>query len=62
MDHKSFYLASDLNYSLDLFRTYIAYIEKNWNNLPGRPCVVFVITNEICGKIATKIVMTQHLG
>jgi hypothetical protein len=49
MDHKSFYLASDIDYSLDLFRTYVAFIEKNWNNIPGRPTVVFLITKEIYG-------------
>ena len=49
MDHKSFYLASDIDYSLDLFRTYLAFIEKNWNNIPGRPTVVFLITKEIYG-------------
>ena len=47
LDHKSFYLANDLDYSLDLFRTYVAFVERNWNNIPGRPTVVFVITNEI---------------
>lgn len=51
MDHKSFYLASDLDYTLDLFRTYVAFIEKNWNNIPGRPMIVFLITNEIYGQI-----------
>ena len=50
MDHKSFYLASDIEYSLDLFRTFVAFIEKNWNNIPGRPTVVFLITSEIYGK------------
>lgn len=50
MDHKSFYLASDLDYTLDLFRTYVAFIEKNWNNIPGRPMIVFLITNEIYGQ------------
>ena len=47
LDHRSFYLANDLDYSLDLFRTYVAFVERNWNNIPGRPTVVFVITNEI---------------
>ena len=51
MDHKSFYLASDIDYSLDLFRTYVAFIERNWNNIPGRPTIVFLITKEIYGKI-----------
>ena len=37
MDFKNFYLATDIDYSLDLFRTYIAFIEKNWNNITGRP-------------------------
>jgi phosphorylase kinase alpha/beta subunit len=46
-DHKSFYLANDIEYSLDLFRTYVAFIEKNWNNMPGRPTVIFVITKDI---------------
>ena len=36
MDFKNFYLATDIDYSLDLFRTYIAFIEKNWNNITGR--------------------------
>jgi phosphorylase kinase alpha/beta subunit len=49
MDNKSFYMATDLDYSLDLFRTYLSFIEKNWNNLPGRPTVVFVITKDIYG-------------
>ena len=43
-------MASDLDYSLDLFRTYVSFIERNWNNIPGRPTVVFVITKEIYGK------------
>jgi phosphorylase kinase alpha/beta subunit len=47
MDHKSFYLATDLDFSLDLFRTYVSFIERNWNNIPGRPTVVFLITKEI---------------
>ena len=49
MDKKSSYMATDLDYSLDLFRTYLSFIEKNWNNLPGRPTVVFVITKDIYG-------------
>lgn len=49
MDFKNFYLATDLDYSLDLFRTYVAFIEKNWNNITGRPTVVFVVTKEIYG-------------
>ncbi len=52
MDHKSFYLASDLDYSLDLFRTYIEFIDKNWSNIPGRPLIVFLITNEMYGKLS----------
>lgn len=59
MDHKSFYLASDIDYSLDLFRTYVAFIERNWNNIPGRPTVVFVISKEIYGK--TKFIKTQNI-
>lgn len=37
MDFKNFYLATDIDYSLDLFRTYISFIEKNWLNITGRP-------------------------
>ncbi len=55
MDIKSFYLASDIEYSLDLFRTYVAFIEKNWNNLPGRPTVVFLITQSIYGTLPLSI-------
>ncbi|CAF0780748.1 unnamed protein product [Brachionus calyciflorus] len=47
MDHKSFYMASDIDFTLDSFRTYVSFIERNWNNIPGRPTVVFVITKEI---------------
>lgn len=62
MDHKAFYLASDLDYSLDLFRTYIAFIGKNWNNIPGRPIIVFLITNEIYGKLNLYIISRRsHL-
>lgn len=50
MDHKSFYLASDIDFTLDSFRTYLSFIERNWNNIPGRPTVVFVVTKEIYGK------------
>lgn len=49
MDHKSFYLASDIDFTLDSFRTYLSFIERNWNNIPGRPTVVFVVTKEIYG-------------
>lgn len=58
MDRKSFYLASDIDYTLDLFRTYLAFIEKNWNNIPGRPTVCFVITKEIYGKWSN--ILTIH--
>lgn len=47
MDNKSFYLATDLEYSLDLFRTFLQVIEKNWVGISGRPTVVFVITKDI---------------
>lgn len=47
MDVKNFYLATDIEYFLDLFRTYIAFIERNWNNITGRPTVVFVVTKGI---------------
>lgn len=51
MDHKSFYLASDIDFTLDSFRTYLSFIERNWNNIPGRPTVVFVVTKEIYGNL-----------
>ncbi len=49
MDRKSFYLANDIDFALDSFRTYISFVEKSWKvtNIPGRPTVVFLITNEI---------------
>jgi len=50
MDYKSFYLASDIDYSLDLFRAYVSFIERNWNNIPGRPTIIFLITKELFGK------------
>lgn len=47
MDTRLYYLAADIDFVLDLFRTYIAFISRNWNNIPGRPIVVFLITQEI---------------
>jgi hypothetical protein len=54
MDHKTFYLASDIEYTLDCFRTYVAFIERHWNNIPGRPTVVFLITKEIYRNLIVK--------
>ncbi|CAF0777069.1 unnamed protein product [Didymodactylos carnosus] len=43
MDQRAFYLASDLDYILDHFRTYLAFINKHWNNITGRPVVATVL-------------------
>lgn len=53
MDFKNFYLATDIEYALDLFRTYVAFIEKNWNNITGRPTGNF--DNKMLIKINIKL-------
>ncbi|CAF3039481.1 unnamed protein product [Rotaria socialis] len=47
MDQHTFYLASDIDYIIDRFRTYIAFLNRNWNNITGRPVVVFVLRSDI---------------
>jgi hypothetical protein len=47
MDQMSFYLASDIDYILDRFRTYISFLNKNWNNITGRPVVVVVLRSDL---------------
>ncbi|CAF0915912.1 unnamed protein product [Adineta steineri] len=47
MDQNTFYLASDIDYILDRFRTYISFLNKNWNNITGRPVVVIVLRSDI---------------
>lgn len=61
MDSKTNYLASDIEYTLDLFRTYIAFIEKNWNNIPGRPTVVFLITKDLYRKLEKKTKFYRYI-
>ena len=43
----SFYLASDLDYIIDRFRNYISFLNKNWNNITGRPVVVIVLRGDL---------------
>ncbi|CAF5146867.1 unnamed protein product, partial [Rotaria magnacalcarata] len=47
MDQHTFYLASDIDYIIDRFRTYIAFLNRNWNNITGRPVVVFVLRSDL---------------
>ena len=47
MDQHTFYLASDMDYILDRFRTYISFLNKNWNNITGRPVVVVVLRSDL---------------
>lgn len=47
MDQLSFYLASDLDYIIDRFRNYISFLNKNWNNITGRPVVVIVLRGDL---------------
>lgn len=47
MDQQSFYLASDIDYIIDRLRTYISFLNKNWNNITGRPVVVVILRSDI---------------
>jgi phosphorylase kinase alpha/beta subunit len=47
MDQHTFYLASDIDYIIDRFRTYISFLNKNWNNITGRPVVVVVLRSDL---------------
>ena len=47
MDQHTFYLASDIDYILDRFRTYLSFLNKNWNNITGRPVVVIVVRSDL---------------
>ena len=47
MDQHTFYLASDIDYIIDRFRTYISFLNKNWNNITGRPVVVLVLRADL---------------
>jgi hypothetical protein len=47
MDQLTFYLASDIDYIIDRFRTYISFLNKNWNNITGRPVVVLVLRSDL---------------
>jgi hypothetical protein len=47
MDQHTFYLASDIDYIIDRFRTYLSFLNKNWNNITGRPVVVVVLRADI---------------
>lgn len=43
----TYYLASDIDYIIDRFRTYISFLNKNWNNITGRPVVVVVLRSDL---------------
>ena len=47
MDQQTYYLASDVDYIIDRFRTYISFLNKNWNNITGRPVVVIVLREDL---------------
>lgn len=47
MDQHTFYLASDMDYIIDRFRTYLSFLNKNWNNITGRPVVVVVLRSDL---------------
>ena len=49
MDQRTFYLASDIDYILDRFRTHISFLNKNWNNITGRPVVVLILGSDLFG-------------
>ncbi|CAF2853682.1 unnamed protein product [Rotaria sp. Silwood2] len=47
MDQNTFYLASDIDYIIDRFRTYISFLNRSWNNITGRPVVVFILRSDL---------------
>lgn len=42
-DRHRYYIASDNNLMIDLFKNEINFLKSSWQNLLGRPTVVIVI-------------------
>ena len=47
MDQQTFYLASDIDYIIDCFRTHISFLNRSWNNITGRPVVVVSLRSDL---------------
>lgn len=45
MDRNQYYLASDNNLLLDIFKSEINFLKSSWQHMLGRPVVVVIIRN-----------------
>lgn len=43
MDRSQYYIASDNNLLLDIFKSEINFLKSSWHHMLGRPMIVFVI-------------------
>jgi len=50
MDEQRYYIASDINLLLDIFKNELAFLKSNWKIL-GRPIIVINLRSKILGTV-----------
>lgn len=49
MDEQQFYLTLDTSFTIDLFRTEVAYLKNSWKGV-GRPTLTLAISHSLLGR------------
>ena len=51
VDRQRFFIASDLDLLLDIFKTELNFLQSQWRNMLGRPIVTLELNKSFLGNI-----------